>query len=224
MSISKGELAQELAHEISIMESSDKDNMIVCPTYIKRGDKMDLSTAIKLKNSNDKIQIDNHFKLCAGPGAGKTSFLINHINNILSHSTRLSKSRRVACITYTNTGVETILSRLNNMTNEIEVSTIHSFLYNHIVKPYLWLLDDIIFPLDKLDGHDDIKPGYTLLKTYKEKSNQNWITDNQKLSKALNKLTWYINEQDVIELKFLKSYHGKLSEKASVKKRFLYVI
>ncbi|PFC19333.1 DNA helicase, partial [Bacillus thuringiensis] len=145
---------------------------------------MDLSTAIKLKSSNDKIQIDNHFKLCAGPGAGKTSFLINHINNILSHSTRLSKSRRVACITYTNTGVETILSRLNNMTNEIEVSTIHSFLYNHIVKPYLWLLDDIIFPLDKLDGHDDIKPGYTLLKTYKEKSNQNWITDNQKLSKA----------------------------------------
>ena len=54
---------------------------------------MDLSTAIKLKSSNDKIQIDNHFKLCAGPGAGKTSFLINHINNILSHSTRLSKSR-----------------------------------------------------------------------------------------------------------------------------------
>ena len=179
---------------------------------------MDLSTAIKLKSSNDKIQIDNHFKLCVGPGAGKTSFLINHINNILSHSTRLSKSRRVACITYTNTGVETILSRLNNMTNEIEVSTIHSFLYNHIVKPYLWLLDDIIFPLDKLDGHDDIKPGYTLLKTYKEKSNQNWITDNQKLSKALNKLTWYINEQDVIELKFLKSYHGRLSEKTSVKR------
>ncbi len=54
---------------------------------------MDLSTAIKLKSSNDKIQIDNHFKLCAGPGAGKTSFLINHINNILSHSTRLSKKK-----------------------------------------------------------------------------------------------------------------------------------
>ncbi|WP_368495242.1 ATP-dependent endonuclease [Bacillus thuringiensis] len=35
MSISKGELAQELAHEISIMESSD--NMIVCPIYIKEG-------------------------------------------------------------------------------------------------------------------------------------------------------------------------------------------
>ncbi|WP_419761161.1 ATP-dependent endonuclease [Bacillus mycoides] len=33
MSISKGELAQELAHEISRMEPSD--NMIVCPIYIK---------------------------------------------------------------------------------------------------------------------------------------------------------------------------------------------
>ena len=33
MSISKGELAQELAHEISIMEPSD--NVIVCPIYIK---------------------------------------------------------------------------------------------------------------------------------------------------------------------------------------------
>ncbi|MDM5264830.1 ATP-dependent helicase [Bacillus wiedmannii] len=179
---------------------------------------MDLSTAIKLKNSTDSIPIDTHFKLCAGPGAGKTTFLINHIRNILSRSTRLSKTKKIACITYTNTGVETILKRLENISTDVEVSTIHSFLYTHVVKPYLWLLDNIIFPLDKLDGHDEIKPGYSILKEFKERSNQKWISDNQALSKALSKLTWSINDNKEIELKFLKPHHGKLTDKTSVKK------
>lgn len=35
---------------------------------------MDLSVARKLKDSKEEINIETHFKLCAGPGAGKTTF------------------------------------------------------------------------------------------------------------------------------------------------------
>ncbi|MDD4760921.1 MAG: AAA family ATPase, partial [Bacteroidaceae bacterium] len=87
--------------------------------------------------SRDKICIEEDFKIEAGPGAGKTEFLVNHIKNVLQNSTRLSRVRKVACITYTNTAVETILRRLGKgVSNQVEVSTIHSFLYRNVVKPY----------------------------------------------------------------------------------------
>ena len=108
---------------------------------------MDLSNAIKLKNSQDCVPIDNHFKLYAGPGAGKTTFLTHHIRQILSHSEKLSKAKKIACITYTNIGVETLQSRLKGIGDDVEVDTIHSFLYKHVVKPYLWMLDDCPFPI-----------------------------------------------------------------------------
>ncbi|EWG09375.1 ATP-dependent helicase [Cytobacillus firmus] len=182
---------------------------------------MDWSTATKLVNSKLSIPIDQHFKLCAGPGAGKTTFLIHHIRRILTYSTRLSKSRRIACITYTNTGVETIRSRLKDTGEDIEISTIHSFLYTHVVKPYLWLLNDISFPLDRLEGHDEIKPSYTTLKEYKQRTSQFWIKDDQGLSNALSKLSWVINKQEEVELGFLKPYHGKVEERFIKKNSYL---
>ena len=87
---------------------------------------MDFSTAIKLKDSDELIDIETNFKLCAGPGAGKTRFLINHINNIILTSERISKVRKIACITYTNVGVDTIISRLEDF---IAVS------YTHLTLP-----------------------------------------------------------------------------------------
>ncbi|MDU5145427.1 MAG: ATP-dependent helicase [Paenibacillus dendritiformis] len=92
--------------------------------------------------SDSLIPIDQHFKVSAGPGAGKTKFLVNHIKNVLYSSQRLGRSRKIACITYTNVGVETIIQRLGNEIDHVEVSTIHSFLYTHIVKPYLFLISD----------------------------------------------------------------------------------
>ncbi|WP_103107534.1 UvrD-helicase domain-containing protein [Brevibacillus reuszeri] len=97
---------------------------------------------MQLITSNSKIDIEHHFKVSAGPGAGKTKFLINHIKNVLHNSKRLGRNRKIACITYTNIGVETILKRLGDETDHVEVSTIHSFLFAHIVKPYLYLISD----------------------------------------------------------------------------------
>ncbi|MBY3621303.1 MULTISPECIES: UvrD-helicase domain-containing protein [unclassified Paenibacillus] len=94
----------------------------------------------ELISADSTIPIETHFKVVAGPGAGKTRFLINHIQNILHQSQRLGRNKKIACITYTNTGVETILKRLPNGHDHVEVCTIHSFLFLHVVKPFLSLV------------------------------------------------------------------------------------
>ncbi len=110
-------------------------------------------------DSGDKLgDIEHHFRVLAGPGAGKTYWLVNHIKEVLHTSERLDKSRKVACVTYTSTAVEIIRSRLGSSANQVEVSTIHSFLYRHVIKPYIhFVAQDYGFDISRLDGHDDIR-------------------------------------------------------------------
>lgn len=96
----------------------------------------------KIITADSSIPLESHFKIVAGPGAGKTRFLINHIKNILHQSQRLVRTKKIACITYTNTGVETILKRLPNGHDHVEVCTIHSFLFLHVIKPFLSLVSE----------------------------------------------------------------------------------
>lgn len=84
-------------------------------------------------NSDTLIDIDQPFKVHAGPGAGKTHWLSTHIKHILGKSKRIGIIRKIACISYTNVGAETILNRVPNSSSCIEVATIHSFLYNNIL-------------------------------------------------------------------------------------------
>lgn len=120
-------------------------------------------------NSDTIIPITNHFRVAAGPGAGKTHWLVNHINNILQTSDRLAQTRKIACITYTNIAVDTILYRLGTAADQVEVSTIHSFLYRHIVKPYCsFISTDFELNVRKLDGHDDTIVSYRRTKAWVE--------------------------------------------------------
>ena len=107
--------------------------------------------------SKDKIPIEQNFKVEAGPGAGKTEFLVNHIKDVIQNSARLSCVRKVACITYTNTAVETILKRLGKgVADKVEVSTIHSFLYKNVVKPYCsFIPTEYELCCKKINGHDE---------------------------------------------------------------------
>lgn len=107
-------------------------------------------------NSDVLIPIEKHFRVSAGPGAGKTYWLVEHIKNVLHTSNRLGNTRKIACITYTNIAVETISSRLGTTAEQVEVSTIHSFLYKHIVKPYAsFLIADYGLNVSELNGHDE---------------------------------------------------------------------
>ena len=106
--------------------------------------------------SEQTIPVDEPFKVSAGPGAGKTHWLISHIKNVVSNSHKLDVVKKVACITYTNVGIDTITSRLNIRNDVVEVCTIHSFLYANVIKPYIHLVaDDFELKLDELVVIDD---------------------------------------------------------------------
>lgn len=106
--------------------------------------------------SDDIIDIEKPFKVKAGPGAGKTHWLVNHIKHVLTNSERLGCYRKIACITYTNTAVETISGRINEGADRVEISTIHSFIYNNIVKPYIhFIAHHYDFNVKYMDGHDE---------------------------------------------------------------------
>lgn len=156
---------------------------------------------VTIINSNYKItDINSHFKISAGPGAGKTYWLVNHLKNILHNSDKLSITRKVACITYTNIAVETIIGRIGNSSTHAEISTIHSFLYKHIVKPYVaFIAEDYGLDVSKMDGHDDmILSNYSFLNDWKDRTNQRHIRDDQTVINAFKKLQWKVENNDLV--------------------------
>jgi len=134
--------------------------------------------------SSDLIPIEQHFKVIAGPGAGKTHWLVNHIKNVVKNSVRLEKTRKIACITYTNIAVETIMKRLGtSIANRVEVSTIHSFLYRHVVKPYLFLIaDEFEVNFKKVNGHESISPRYSIIRK--------WLESHKRVDDLVAPNTW----------------------------------
>lgn len=150
----------------------------------------------------DKLEdIEHHFKITAGPGAGKTFWLINHIINVLRNSKRLGKTSKIACITYTNTAVEEITSRLAASSNKVEVSTIHSFLYSNILKPFIFLLaredGKCILNLRNLEGHDDHIPNNGKIYTWKKETNQTYLRNDKKVVECLKNLLWKLEENEI---------------------------
>lgn len=171
---------------------------------------MDLSVANKLKDSDERISISNHFKIVAGPGAGKTRFLINHIAHIIEKCDKISDLRKIACITYTNVAVDTILSRLGKSADYVDVTTIHSFLYLNIIKPYLWVLEDgYDFDFASINGHDDIIPTFSIINEWKQNTQQYNLNDNNTLAKELSKLHWYLDDEDLV-LRFKNVWDGRV--------------
>ena len=100
-----------------------------------------------------------NFKVYAGPGAGKTYFLVQNIKDIIEHSKRLKSSniRKILCITYTNAAVDEIKQRLGEYNKYCVVSTIHSFLYQYVIHPYQKQLKIIINNLFNIDIDDSIE-------------------------------------------------------------------
>ncbi len=145
-------------------------------------------------DSDTLIPTEHYFRVAAGPGAGKTHWLVNHIKNVLHKSNRLNKTRKIVCITYTNIAVEIFLERLNNSAGQVEISTIHSFLYKHIIKPYIFFIaDEYGLNVKEMDGHDDtILSNYSFLENWKINTKQKRIpTDkNELIVEAFKSLKW----------------------------------
>ncbi|WP_461629085.1 UvrD-helicase domain-containing protein [Labilibaculum euxinus] len=140
--------------------------------------------------------IETDLKVFAGPGAGKTRWLISHLERVLLESNRLNKTGKIACITYTNVAAEEILNRLKCDKSRFDISTIHSFLYRNIVKPFSYLIEktdegEILFDTSSLDGHEEhIVHGDRI---------RRWIRSIEQLNgESYNSYNWPQNKPKII--------------------------
>lgn len=160
-----------------------------------------MNNVITIASDERITDIYHHFKVFAGPGAGKTHWLVEHIKNILQNATTIHKTSKIACITYTTIGAEEIRHRLEGQQDKVEVSTIHSFLYANVVKPYLYLLNDgedgISIDIKAMDGHFDNVASKWALRKWHKKANNWFIEDNTKVKKYLEGLQWEFDGHDI---------------------------
>ncbi len=91
-------------------------------------------------------QLTKHIKVNAGPGAGKTHFLVQNVKNIVETNSLITegKVRKVLCITYTNSAVNELKTRLEKFIDYVDIYTIHSFIIEHIIMPFQQDLIDIM--------------------------------------------------------------------------------
>jgi DNA helicase-2/ATP-dependent DNA helicase PcrA len=95
---------------------------------------------------NEALAEQGNLMLTACPGSGKTRALIAKLIKEIEGVRHTP--RRVCCITYTNTAVQEIEHRTREQTGAddgqyFDVSTIHSFCLNAIVRPFAWLRPEL---------------------------------------------------------------------------------
>lgn len=103
-------------------------------------DRTVMNAASSIRSDDVLDDVEHHFRITAGPGAGKTYWLAKHIRHVVQVSERMTPCARIAVISYTNVAVREILCRLETVADAVDVSTIHSFLFRNVVRPYLHLL------------------------------------------------------------------------------------
>ncbi|QGG46313.1 UvrD-helicase domain-containing protein [Heliorestis convoluta] len=168
-------------------------------------------------DSNTTIHIEQHFKIIAGPGAGKTHWLTNHVKNVLQNSTRLGRTAKIACITYTNVASEEIRLRLGETVGEkVEIGTIHNFLYKYIVKPYGFLLKDEeginLINLEKMDGHDEHIPNISIIKKWIDSElgrRRFYLLNDDRIERflqCLKNFDWILEQDDCLNFQLRSEY------------------
>ena len=133
-----------------------------------------MTERLSITSGTQLPDVEHHFRVFAGPGAGKTYWLIRHITNVLARSSRLRASAQIASISYTNVAAGKILQGLGVSAARVDVSTIHSFFYRNIVAPYLHFMrtddGDALVDYAQVDGHDEHRPGFSAVKDWLEMS------------------------------------------------------
>lgn len=107
-----------------------------------------MATARLTLNSSQRAAVshDGHVSLSACPGSGKTRVIVEKLLRCVG--VLEGGVRRAACITYTNSAVAEIESRLyrfggSDIEEYVDVGTIHSFCLNAILQPYHHLLPEL---------------------------------------------------------------------------------
>lgn len=92
------------------------------------------------------IDHQSNLLLSACPGSGKTRVILAKLLTLAD--TVVGSPQFIGCITYTNAAVDEIEKRLRTygsqaIADKCEISTIHSFCLNFILRPYAWLIPEI---------------------------------------------------------------------------------
>ncbi len=95
-------------------------------------------------------QSEGNFVALAGPGSGKTKVLTTKLAKIIHED--IEPPRGLACVTYSNECARELRRRLKKIgvsgSGRIFIGTVHSFCFQHIVRPYARLADlDIAWPI-----------------------------------------------------------------------------
>jgi len=173
-------------------------------------------------------KLDLPFKISAGPGAGKTTWLVRHVQNVIKSSDRLDKTKKVACITYTRIGADTVNKKvkLETETNRLDIGTIHSFLYRNVIKPFSFLIEkdhfgNNLFKINELHGHTDHFPSYSRISSWintigfkysylsKQIIDKDGLTNLDKTRAILSACDWIIDGDD-LKYSPRKNYHRDL--------------
>ena len=185
-----------------------------------------MGSGVKTIHSDDPQDFETNIRVLAGPGAGKTYWLVGQLRQILTHSLRLGNSRKVAVITYTNKATDNICKQIQFGMDRIEVSTIHAFLYANVIKPYFHLIADKFgFDMSKLEGHDDtIVTSHEFINSLIGKRKIGWLFNvlakkNQSINynevgNYIAKYRWTINNEKVVLSQQGKKYklYGAIDE------------
>lgn len=92
------------------------------------------------------VRDGGNLTLTACPGSGKTRVILAKLLHLAEQVVETPRS--VACITYTNAAVDEIEQRLSmygdhRIRDRCEISTIHSFCLQQVLRPYVWLVPDV---------------------------------------------------------------------------------
>lgn len=175
--------------------------------------------------------IDVHFKISAGPGAGKTTWLVEHLQNVLKTSNQLNIMQKIACVTYTRIGAETVDKKVKKATgtNRIDSGTIHSFLYRNVIKPFSFLIEkddngNELFNMKELSGHIENRPNYDRVSSWikaigfkysylskNKDKDANGLTNLYKTFKLLQECEWQLGtNSDLVTCKLKKNFYRDL--------------
>ena len=183
-------------------------------------------------------QLSKHMKIYAGPGAGKTHFLVENIKNIVRTAPQItsSQNRKVLCITYTNSAVEEIQRRLHGLSDTVEVNTIHGFIIKHIILPFQEDLRQIIKKDFKIEIKNKSKitsqiEGLSILHGHEKEKIYNYINNELSTSQEYDFSKKIMGEIQIDIKEFYKStksslFHSKkfTTELAIIIKKYVWSI
>lgn len=100
---------------------------------------------------------------------------------------------KVACLSYTNVGADTLMGRMDEDRSRVLSCTIHSFLYAYIVKPYLhFIAAEEGFNVELMIGEDDrILSDYNTIKNVIDAVGQQYA-DYELVLNAIKSAKWIL--------------------------------